>query len=142
MGGSQNFDVYRADFRSFWSHGSGNVFAVRQNNQWTDGAPAAAFPSVSLRGYKLGQYLGKNMSSVEAEERYRIGEKWTTTLFVGVACLYGGGLDCSDNANIYPDWGAGIQYVLKRREGIVMNLEYAAGKAGNYGVYLKMGYGF
>jgi hypothetical protein len=142
MGGSQNFDVYRMDFRSFWSHGSGNVFAVRQNNQWTDGAPAGAFPSVSLRGYKMGQYLGKNMSSVEAEERYRIAEKWTTTLFVGVACLYGDGRSCSDDANIYPDWGVGVQYVLKRREGIVLNLEYAAGKDGNYGVYLKMGYGF
>jgi hypothetical protein len=25
---------------------------------------------------------------------------------------------------------------------IVANLEYAAGKDGNYGVYLKLGYGF
>src|SRR5882724_5916542 len=51
-------------------------------------------------GYKQGQYLGKNLSSVEAEERYRIAEKWTATLFVGVGCLYGDGLNCSDNANI------------------------------------------
>jgi hypothetical protein len=32
--------------------------------------------------------------------------------------------------------------VLKRREGIVANLEYAQGKAGNYGVYLKLGYSY
>jgi hypothetical protein len=37
---------------------------------------------------------------------------------------------------------ASIQYVLKPKAGIVVNLEYAAGKSGNYGVYLKMGYGF
>lgn len=142
IGGSQDFDVYRMDFRSFWAHGNGNVFAVRQNNQWTVDAPPAAFAPVQLRGYKMGQYLGKNMSSLEGEERLSIGERWTATLFTGVACLYGNGRGCSDSANLYPDYGAGIQYILKRREGIVANLEYAAGKGGNYGVYLKLGYGF
>ena len=142
IAGENNFDVYRADFRSFWSHGEGNVFALRQNNQWTVDAPPSAFPSVMLRGYKMGQYLGRNMSSVEIEERYRLAEKWTATAFTGIACLYGDGKSCTDNANVFPDIGAGIQYVLRPKAGIVVNLEYAAGKAGNYGVYLKMGYGF
>jgi hypothetical protein len=35
-----------------------------------------------------------------------------------------------------------VQYILKPKEGIVLNLEYAAGEDGNYGVYLKMGYAF
>jgi hypothetical protein len=142
IAGENNFDVYRADFRSFWSHGEGNVFGVRQNNHWTVDAPSSAFPSVMLRGYKMGQYLGRNMSSVEVEERMRIAEKWTATVFTGVACLYGNGKTCTDSVNAYPDIGAGIQYVLKPKAGIVVNLEYAAGKSGNYGVYLKMGYGF
>jgi hypothetical protein len=30
---------------------------------------------------------------------------------------------------------------FKREESIVVNLEYAGGKSGNYGVYMKMGYG-
>jgi hypothetical protein len=142
IAGSNNFDVYRADFRDFWSHGNGNVFALRQNNHWTVGAPPSAFPSVMLRGYKQGQYLGRNMSSIELEERLRIAEKWTATVFTGVACLYGDGKDCTDKVNAYPDIGAGIQYVLKPQAGIVVNLEYAAGKAGNYGILLKMGYGY
>jgi hypothetical protein len=82
------------------------------------------------------------MSSLEAEERLRLEEKWTATLFTGVACLYGDERGCSDKVNLYPDIGAGVQYVLKRREGIVANLEYAQGKAGNYGVYLKLGYSY
>jgi hypothetical protein len=82
------------------------------------------------------------MSSIEVEERLYIAEKWTATVFLGVACLYGGGRGCSDSVNLYPDYGAGVQYVLKRREGIVLNLEYAGGKDGNYGVYLKLGYSF
>ena len=42
----------------------------------------------------------------------------------------------------YPNVGAGIQYVIKEKEGMVLNLEYAKGKGDNQGVYLKFGYGF
>ena len=59
----------------------------------------------------------------------------------GIACLYGGGQDCGDNDNLYPASGVGVQYLLKPKEGIVINLEYAVGKNDNQGVYLKMGYG-
>jgi hypothetical protein len=142
IAGSENFDVYRADFRDFFSHGKGNVFAVRQFNQWTVDAPAAAQAPIQLRGYKMGQYTGRSMSSIEGEERWRFAQKWTATFFVGVACLYGGGKDCTAGENVFPNAGAGVQYILKAKEGIVVNLEYAAGKDGNYGLYMKMGYGF
>lgn len=142
IAGSNNFDVYRLEFRDYWEHGDRNVFAVRQKNQWTVDAPAAAYAPITLRGYKFGQYLGKNMSSIEADERLHIAERWTATVFAGVACLYGAGLDCTDSANVYPDFGAGIQYVLKPKEGIVVNLEVAKGKSDNAGVYLKLGYAY
>jgi hypothetical protein len=38
--------------------------------------------------------------------------------------------------------GAGVQYVIKEKEGMVLNLEYAKGKGDNEGVYLKFGYGY
>jgi hypothetical protein len=142
IAGPNNFDVYRMDYRGFWEHGGGNVLAARQNNHWTVDAPPSGNATVILRGYNPGQYLGRNMSSIEVEERLYIAEKWTATVFLGVACLYGGGRGCSDSVNLYPDYGAGVQYVLKRREGIVLNLEYAGGKDGNYGVYLKLGYSY
>ena len=134
--------MYRAELRYYIPHGNRNVFAPRQLNHLTSDAPAAARAPVQLRGYKIGQYTGKYMSSIEAEERYRLGEKWTATLFAGVSCLYGDGKDCSESANLYPAGGAGVQYILKPKEGIVLNLEYAAGKDGNYGVILKMGYAY
>ena len=142
LGGSAEYDVYRLDYKRYWPHGEGHVLALRQNNQWTVDAPPPALAPVQLRGYKMGQYLGKYMSSLEAEERHRWSEKWTSTFFVGVACLYGDERNCLDRANAFPNIGAGIQYVVKRREGIVANLEYAAGKSGNYGLYLKMGYSY
>ncbi len=118
------------------------VLALRQNNQWTVDAPKSAYAPVTLRGYTFGEYLGQYMSSVEGEVRLRLAARWTTTAFVGIGCLYGGPLSCSDSENVYPDIGAGVQYVLKQREGMVLNLEYAKGKGDNEGVYMKFGYSF
>ena len=58
--------------KGFWEHWDGQVLALRQKNQWTVDAPPSAYAPVVLRGYKMGQYLGKNMSSVEGEERLRL----------------------------------------------------------------------
>jgi len=142
LGGQEDFDVYRLDIRYFMSHGKGNVFAVRQLNHFTHDAPTQVRAPVQLRGYKLGQYNGEYMSHIEGEERVRLAEKWSATFFLGIACIYGGGKDCSDSANLYPAGGAGVQYILKPKEGIVMNMEYALGKDGNYGFYLKLGYAY
>jgi outer membrane protein assembly factor BamA len=142
LGGEEDFDVYRFDIRYFRPHGRGNVLALRQLNHLTRDAPTQVKAPVQLRGYKLGQYNGEYMSSIEAEERLRLADKWTATIFAGVACTYGAGADCSDSSNLYPAAGAGVQYVLKPKEGIVLNLEYAIGKDSNYGLYLKMGYGY
>ena len=142
LGGEDNFDVVRADVRYFMPHGRGNVLAVRQLNHFTDDAPTQVKAPVQLRGYKIGQYNGEYMSQIEVEERYRLGQRLTASLFVGVACTYGGSRSCSDSENLYPAAGAGVQYVLKPKEGIVLNFEYAAGKDSNYGFYLKMGYAY
>lgn len=142
LGGENDYDVYRVEIKSFTPHGDGNVFAVRQLNHFTSDAPAAARAPVQLRGYKVGQYTGKYMSSIEGEERYRFGKRWTATVFAGVSCLYSEINNCSASKNIFPALGAGVQYILKPKEGIVLNLEYAQGENGNYGIYLKMGYAY
>ncbi|WP_256351775.1 hypothetical protein [Aeromonas sp. sia0103] len=147
LGGEQDFDIYRVDYRGYWSHGEGNVLAWRNRNQFSHDAPSGSYSPIYLRGYTPGEYLAQNMSAVEVEERYKLADRWTLTAFAGVACLYGDAvngesLDCSDSDNIYPAWGAGVQYLLKPEAGIVANLEYAMGKDDNSGIYLKMGYSF
>ena len=141
LGGEQNFDVYRLDIRHYIPYAGGNVFAFRQLNHLTNDAPTQNLAPVQLRGYKVGQYSGRYMSQIEGEARLRLAERWTATVFVGVGCTYGAGKSCS-GANLFPAAGAGVQYVLKPAVGIVLNLEYAQGKDGNYGVYLKTGYAF
>jgi hypothetical protein len=140
LAGDFNFEVYRLEYRGFWSHGDGHVFALRQSNQWTVDAPPSAYAPVRLRGYTGGEYLGQNMSAVEVEERYRLATRWTATVFAGVACLYGAGLKCDDSGNIYPSVGAGVQYLLKPDKGLVANLEFAQAEDGNNAVLVQLGY--
>ena len=73
------------DLRAFWKHGDGHVLAVRQYNWLTGDAPSGAQATVTLRGYKQGQYLSPYMSSLEVEERWAFNERWGATLFGGAA---------------------------------------------------------
>ena len=142
LGGESTFDAYRADGRGFVRHGGGHVLAFRQYNWLTYDAPAAAQAAVMLRGYKTGEYLAPYMSSVEAEERLAFGTRWGATLFGGVAALYGESITASTGRDFYPAWGAGIHFVIKPSERMLVNLEYAQGIEDNRGVYLKFGYGW
>ena len=83
LGGEENFDVYRADIRYFLPHGKGNVFAIRQLNHLTHDAPTQVRATVQLRGYKVGQYNGEYMSSIEFEERWRHRREMDRHVFRG-----------------------------------------------------------
>jgi hypothetical protein len=139
LGGSSSFDAYRADLRAFWKHGGAHVLAVRQYNWLTSDAPAAAQATVILRGYKFGQYLSPYMSSLEVEERLSFNKRWGATLFAGAAHLYGEALVPLERST-YPAVGAGLHFVIKPKQRILLNLEYAQGIGNSRGVYLKLGH--
>jgi hypothetical protein len=139
LGGSSSFDAYRVDLRAFWKHGGGHVLAVRQYNWLTSDAPSGAQATVILRGYKLGQYLSPYMSSLEVEERLSINARWGVTLFSGAAGLYGDAPVALDR-RVYPTVGAGLHFVLKPAERMLVNLEFAQGIGDSRGLYLKLGY--
>lgn len=139
LGGAQSFDAYRVDLRAFFKHGKAHVLAIRQYNWLTSDAPSAAQGTVVLRGYKQGQYLSPYMSSVEFEERLSFNARWGATIFTGVAGLYGESPVPLDRT-FYPTIGAGLQFVIKPRERMNVNLEFAQGIEDNRGVYLKLGY--
>ncbi len=95
-----------------------------------------------LRGYKFGEYLAPYMSSLEAEERLSFSRRWGATLFAGVAGLYGEGGEVAAERDFYPAVGAGVHFVIKPEQRMLVNLEYAQGVEGNRGVFLKFGYGW
>jgi hypothetical protein len=139
LGGSDSFDAYRLDLRAFWQHGGGHVLALRQYNWLTSDAPSAAQGTVILRGYKQGQYLSPYMSSLELEERLTFKKRWGATLFAGAAELYGDAPVALDRTT-YPTIGAGVHFVIKPVERMIVNLEYAQGVGDSRGIYLKLGH--
>jgi hypothetical protein len=139
LGGTSSYDAYRVDIRAFWKHGAGHVLAVRQNNWLTSDAPAAAEATVILRGYKFGQYLSPYMSSLEVEERLSFNRRWGATLFGGAAELYGEPPLPLDRS-LYPTIGAGVHFVIKPKERMIVNFEFAQGVGDSRGVYLKLGH--
>jgi hypothetical protein len=142
LGGEASFDAYRADLKVIWPQGRGHVMAFRQYNWITSNAPSVAQATVVLRGYKQGQYLSPYMSSFEAEERLSLGTRWTSTIFTGVASLYGDGGATAATRQFYPVVGAGIQFIIKPAQQMLVNLEFAQGIEDNRGIYLKFGYGW
>ena len=139
LGGSASYDAYRVDLRMFWEHGRGHVLAARQYNWLTSDAPAAAQATVMIRGYKQGQYLSPYMSSLEVEERLSFNARWGATLFAGAAGLYGEAPVPLDRS-IYPTVGAGLHFVIKPKERMNVNLQYAQGIGDSRGVYVRLGY--
>lgn len=139
LGGSSSFDAYRLDLKTFWKHGGGHVLALRQYNWLTSGAPAAAQATVILRGYKFGQYLSTYMSSIEIEERFSFNRRWGATLFAGAAELYGDA-PLPLERSTFPTVGAGLHFVIKPEQRMIVNLEFAQGTGDSRGVYLKLGH--
>jgi len=81
------------------------------------------------------------MSSLEVEERLSLRPRWGATLFGGAATLYGD-TPVPLSRTVYPTWGAGLHFVIKPAQRMLVNFEYAQGVENNHGLYLKFGYGW
>ena len=142
FGGEENFDSVTMAFKHYLPHGKSHVFAYRAQGRFTFDAPASGYSSISLRGYTRGQYLAPHSVSLEAEERWHVKGGLGINLFTGVACLYGDGRGCDDPDNLFPCVGVGAQVTIKPSEQMVMSIDYAHGKEGNSGFYIRFGQAF
>ena len=142
LGGEEDFDTYKLTFRHYLPEQDGSVLAYRIDGRWTVDASPGGYSSLDLRGYTRGQYLAPHFTVVEAEQRWHISGPYGINLFAGIACLYGDGLNCTDAENLYPAAGIGGQFMIKEAERMVMTFDFAVGKAGNNGFYMRFGQGF
>jgi len=142
LGGEESFDAYSADLRHYLTHGHELVLASRLSGRWTDGAPPGGLSSVGLRGYVRGQYLGRHVTSLELDERIPLTRSLGTSLYAGVAGLYGDLADLDHGDNWYPAIALGISFLVKKNEKMVVKLDFAVGKGNNQGVYLNFGHPF
>ena len=142
LGGEVSFDSYTAKYSSYFAHGKGHVLAIQAKGRWTNDAPPSGYSSVDLRGYTRGQFLAPHMTLFEIDERYKITDRWGATLSAGIAYLYGGNDVRAQNNDFYPSVVAGISFLVKPKEKMVIRAEFGFGKSGNNGFYLKFGHPF
>ncbi|AFU99342.1 hypothetical protein [Simiduia agarivorans] len=142
LSGNADFDTWSAKYSLYTQVADKHLLATRITARVTADAPTAAFSSVGLRGYTAGEYLAPHNTTIEIEHRYQFGERWGATAFLGASCLYGGKEDCGESENWYPAAGAGITYLLKPQEKMIVRTEIAVGKNDNYGFYIQFGNAF
>ncbi len=141
LGAEEDYDEYRLDIRWFLEHGKGHVLAMRQNNQFTVGAPTSAEATILLRGYKnravpSGSTCRRSRSrsvSVSRED----GARRSSSASDGCT---GGSSGPIDSDGTYPTYGGGVHFVLKPDDRMLVNLKYTYGNKDNQGLYLKFGY--
>jgi hypothetical protein len=142
FGGDVSFDAYTAIYKTFFAHGNGHVAALQGKGRWTHNAPTSGYSSIELRGYTRGEYLAQHMTLFEVDERIKLSERWGGTLSAGVAWLYGDEEGREADSDIFPSAGAGITFIIKQKEKMVIRAEYAVGKSDNSAFYLKFGQPF
>ncbi len=136
------FGVWQAKYSSFNLVTDRHLLAMEFSGRYTIDAPKAAYSSVRLRGYTAGEYLAPHNMSIQVEDRIRLFGRWGATVFAGATCLFGDGDDCGESSSWFPMVGAGVTYLLKPSEGMVVRLEGARGQDESYGVYLQFGNSF
>lgn len=142
LGGEENFDVYTIEYTHFIQQKHANVLALRFDNRWAVDAPPGAYSSINLPGYTVGEYLAPYSILFEAEERMPIKGAFGFNAAIGIGCLYGDSKSCTDYENIFPSVSAGISYMIKKKDKMVIRADFGAGKDDNIGFYIKLGQSF
>lgn len=142
FGGAVDFDVYNLTMKHFIPQDGGGVLALFFDGRWTDDAPRSGYSSVRLRGYTVGQYLAPHAVWFEGEERIPLKGRVGAQFFAGATCLYGGPQDCGTTDSWYPAGGAGLNYMIKPEEKMVIRLDVAVGRDDNRALYLDFGQAF
>ena len=138
FGGSDDYDVYRANFASYHSLAERYVLAWQLSGRWTEQAPISGYSSIALRGYVRGMQLAPNSTHFAIDNRIRLKGRFGLTIYGGVACLYDEMDDCSDSSNVYPSFGGGASFMVREQAGVVLRAEYIVGKEGSDGFYVTL----
>lgn len=147
--GSAGIPVYSkllADARGYKTIRPNVIIAGRFLNEFTFGDPPFYDYSLlggdkKVRGIYYGRFRDKNLSTLQAEVRFKIVWRFGAAIFGGVSKVYPGFNQLSFN-NIKPNYGAGIRFVIDRKQNINLRFDYALAGDGQDGFYVSFGESF
>ncbi len=147
--GSSAVPVYSkllADARGYKTIRPNVIVAGRFLNEFTFGNPPFYDYSLlggdkKVRGIYFGRFRDKNLSTLQAEVRFKVVWRFGAAVFGGVSKLYPEFNKLSFN-NIKPNYGAGVRFVIDRKQNINLRFDYALASDGQDGFYVSFGESF
>jgi outer membrane protein assembly factor BamA len=87
-----------------------------------------------IRGYKAGQFRDRLMLTMQAEYRLQLPKRFGLAAFFGVGEV-APDVGAFNNDNLKPGGGAGIRFMVAKKNQVNLRVDYAVGMQGG-GVYL------
>ncbi len=127
IGSDVEFQSYRVHGYGYWPLGKQFVLAGRADLRHVEGdVPFYRLPYIDMRGVPSARYQDDNTGVLEAELRWNVTPRWAGIGFAGAGRAWGDRASFSD-ASTAVSKGVGVRYLIARKLGIYMGLDYAWG---------------
>jgi hypothetical protein len=137
-GSDNRFQAYRAHVFAYWPLGRDFVLAGRLDGRAARGAvPFYFYPFVDLRGVPAGRLQDENTGVIETELRWNLTPRWALVGFIGAGRAWGMHEGFGD-APTAVGKGAGFRYLIARRLGLYVGLDYAKSQY-DHAIYIQVG---
>lgn len=145
FGGDFSYQSYTFAFNKFSSISPRQVLAFRVFGCATAGrVPFYDLCMLGMhndvRGYKTGRYRDKLMLTTQVEYRLELPKRFGLAAFFGIGEV-APDLGAFNNHDLKPAGGAGVRYVLAKKNHVNLRVDYAAGLQGG-GVYMGVAEAF
>lgn len=100
--------------------------------------PFYARPVVMLRGAPITKYQDKNITLMEAEVDWNLYKRWSLVGFTGMGNAYSD-LSAFNEGKSVATIGTGFRYLLMRKLGAQMGMDFAKSTSGDFAFYMVFG---
>jgi hypothetical protein len=109
-----------------------------QSNYSLGEVPFWARPIVQLRGAPVTKYQNRNTMLMEAEVDWNLYKRWSLVGFTGMGNAF---YDFAsyDQGNSVSTLGTGFRYLLMRKLGLQMGMDFATSSSGDFAFYMVFG---
>ncbi len=146
--GTSLYDKISLDYRYYFGFGKtkSNVLASRFYHSSVIGTPPFYDYSMIggdkyVRGYYLGRFRDKNVSFLQFELRNQLFWRIGIATFGGISMIYEN-FKGIENESFKPNVGAGLRFLVDKKENTNLRIDYAVGADNQSGFYISFGESF
>lgn len=127
IGSATRFQSYRGHVFGYWPVRRDVVLAGRLDGRAARGqVPFYMQPFIDMRGIPAARYQDRNTAVIETEVRWNFTPRWAAVGFIGAGRAWGSS-GSFDDASSAVSKGVGVRYLLARKLGLWVGLDYARG---------------